>query len=415
MEKQRIRSTFRLLKRFLILFISFNFTFLLFGAVSLPSADINKLLIVPEENQALMADKDIKYSVVIPGIKPLDVEVSTPELQDNTQFKTLRRTRWNENDTKLELWYEFSSKGDYVPDPLKVTISGKDYLFRFAKVRIEENLLTAKPSLFIVFRNGKILSENTDPVLFSSPLSKEIYFSVYVRNGKEIISSDYVLPKGALFEKLQFTEKQEKSLNSMVYFGDFKWTPLTKGKVPVPEINLKLKANDGTQVSVSTPEAYVNITKGSFVSTGSKTDNFFKDSFSAINDENTEDVEVTPEEKLQKHLSEKRRSVVLIFLLILLLLVILLICFLKKKKLMVYLIIIFLILADLFTMFTLLKKQTAVYTSGTVKSIPEEKGGSLVQMNEFSEVKIIKKTSTWYCIQSSSATGWTKKENVRFY
>ncbi len=72
-------------------------------------------------------------------------------------------------------------------------------------------------------------------------------------------------------------------------------------------------------------------------------------------------------------------------------------------------------LADLFSLFTLLNKPTAVYTSGTVKSIPEEKGGTLVQMNEFSEVKIIKKTSTWYCIQSSSATGWTKKENVRFY
>lgn len=415
MEKQRKRPAYRLLKRFLSLFITLNISTLLFGAVSLPSSDISKLVIVPEENQSLITDKDIKYSVVIPGINPLDVEVSTPDLQDNTQFKTLRRTRWNENDTKLELWYEFSSRGEYVPDPLKVNISGKDYSFRFAKVRIEENLQTAKPALIIIFKNGKTLSENTEAPLFTSPLSKEIYFSVYVRNGKEIINSDYVLPKGALFEKLQFTEKTDKSSSNMLYFGDFKWTPLTKGKVPVPEISLKVRANDGTQIFVQTPEAYVNISKGTSISSGSKSDNFFKDSFSAITAEPAEDMEITPEEVLQKRIAGKKKTVSLSCILILVLLIILLICFLKKKKLLVYVILILLMLADLFSLFTLLNKPTAVYTSGTVKSIPEEKGGTLVQMNEFSEVKIIKKTSTWYCIQSSSATGWTKKENVRFY
>lgn len=418
MEKQRICSKFRLFKRLLILTSLVTLHFSLFASMTIPSEELKKLVIVPDENQSFVTDKDIKYSVIIPGINPADVEVSTPELQDNTQFKTLRRTRYNDNDTKLELWYEFPEKGAYTPAPLKVNIEGKEYLLYFAAIRIEENNLTSKPSMVIVFKNGKILSEKTAAPLFTSPSGKEIYFSVYVRNAREIVSADYTLPRDGLLEKLQRTEPAQKLTENLLYWADFKWTPLTKGKAAVPYMEIKVTGNNSLKTVLETPEAYINITKGSSVSSTGKSDSLFKDAFTFIQPKEEEAPEVVTGENqiAAKAAARKHRCLLWLFIILFILIiaaVILLV--LKVKSPIPYLILSVLALFTIFTFSALSKKKTAVYTSGIIKSIPEEKGGTIIRMAEYSEVRILKETNDWYCIQSSSVTGWTTKENVRFY
>lgn len=418
MEKQRICSKFRLFKRLLILTSLFILPFSLFAVISIPAEELKKLVIIPEENQSFVTDRDIKYSVIIPGIIPTDVEVSTPELQDNTQFKTLRRTRYNDTDTKLELWYEFPEKGSYTPSPLKVNIKGKDYLLYFANIHIEENNLTSRPSMIIVFKNGKILSEKTPAVLFTSASGKEIYFSVYVKNAKEINSADYTLPRDGLLEKLQRTEPAQKLSGDFLYWADFKWTPLTKGKAPVPYMELKVTGNNGMKTVLETPEAYISITKGNSYSSASKTDSFFKDAFSFIQPKEEENSEIISGEEqiLAKSVQRKHRYLMWLFIILfILILVSVLLLVLKVKSPVPYLIISILALITVFTFTALSKKKTAVYTSGIIKSIPEEKGGTIIRMAEYSEVHILKETNEWYCIQSNSVTGWTTKENVRFY
>ena len=64
---------------------------------------------------------------------------------------------------------------------------------------------------------------------------------------------------------------------------------------------------------------------------------------------------------------------------------------------------------------SLYKKEVCVYTGGTVSSIPELQAGKHLQLSPNTEVKIVKETAEWYCIQNNENVGWTLKKNIKRY
>lgn len=413
MEKQRNHTDKRFIKGLLAsIFLILNFS--LFAATRINSSQIKKLVITPDENTIFTTGKDIKFQLIIPGIPPLDIDVETPSHQDDVVFKTLRVTRHQSSDTKIELWYEFLSQGTTAPLPLNLYIDGKNYAIPFSLIQIDENPMNKKPKIGIQFNNGKSISDNTQNNLFTSVVSQKIPFKVYVQSAKEILSVDYELPKNSLFE--QTAEYDLSKISPVTTVGEYSWTPLKKGKTVIPSIRVKVLAYDGSKIELKSPEGYVNITGAKTTNNSSSKDSLFSDSFSEIiqnSDSNESDSSKLISDRV---IAKKKHYLKLLFIsLAAFILIALVLLIIKIKSPLPYLIISLILIFCMIIFTSLYKKQTAVYTNGIVKSIPEHSGGTVIQFSENSEVKILKELNDWYCIQSGASTGWTLKENIRIY
>lgn len=411
MEKQRNYKNFRFIRRLLILLISL-FPELLTAAPKNLAARFKSLEFVPIEDQDFTVGQDIKYQLNIPEITPLSVEVKTPPHEDDIIFKTFRRTGNNNGGTKLEIWYEFEKPGEVAPSPLEVNISGTIVFIPFAKVFINEDRLSKLPQVVVKFPNKKAVTENSSVSLFNLPASEKIRFTVSVQNTKAVLGSDYQIPKDSLF-----TIVRDINLNDRNPSYEFEWTPLKKGKTPLPRIKFTVTAFDGSKHDIYSPDAFVTITNSISKKTNQKSDRFFNDAFAELEQQDDSEEETDSLELILKKV-HARRALYLKLLFISLAAIILaaiVLFLLKIKSPSPYLLLSVLLVLSM-TIFTgLSKKKTAVYTTGTVKSIPELKSGKTIQIQENSEVKILKDVHGWYCIQSGSITGWTLKENVRIY
>jgi len=407
MEKQRNHKSFRSVFGLLIFFL-FSFSSSLFA---LSPEEIKKLKIEPLDNQTFDTDKDIKFQLQLPGINPLDVFISNPESEEKILFKTLRRTGYGKNNsgesegTKIELWYQFTETGIFTPEPLELKIGTRAYRIPFSKIKISEKEENLVPYVYYIFSNGQTVTKTTSASLFQGTVSKPVNFQISIVNAREVKSIDYEIPKNSLF-----TKKSDIS---------FEWTPMKKGRQKVPEIKVTVIANNGNKMEIKTPDCFITVQAATQSLSGgsTKADKTFADSFTDIFlDKGPEETE-TPQDSFEVKIKNRKKTVTkwLFISLFIILLAALVMYLLKIKSPVPYLILSVLLILAIILFTVLSKKHLAVYTEGTVKSIPELNSGKVLQIPENSEVKILKDVGGWYCIQNGSVTGWTLKENVRIY
>lgn len=411
MEKQRNLTRFRFIFGLLIFFFFESFS--LQAAAAITPEQIRKLEITPVEDQDFSIGKEIKFQLVLPGISPLNVQITNPSSQSDIIFKTLRRTSDNNDGTRIELWYEFTKEGSLKPSPLELKIGATDFKIPFAAVGISTSLVNRKPSVYITFSNGKTLHENSGASIMSWPVSEKLRFTVYAVNAMEITAVDYELPKGSLFSKT----RDYKTRPSVTPVCDFEWTPLIKGKVKTPEIKITLKAPNGTSSTLKVPVAYITVINEKNKSQQGKTDKSFSESFTEQEPVLQEaDSHASGNPVQERILGRKKNYLRVLFILLgILIITVVILLILKKKSPVPYIVLSVIMLFVLIVFTTLSKKTTAVYTNGIIKSIPEENSGKIIQMPENTEVKILKTVGNWYCIRAEGITGWTPKENIRIY
>lgn len=403
MEKQRDHKNNRFVFGLLIFLFS-AFSSSLFAQIT--PEQIRKLEIIPVDNQDFSVNKEIKYLLNLPGISPLSVHILNPESEEKIIFKTLRRTGDGNDGTKIELWYQFTVPGDFAPSPLQLKIGTRTFEIPFAKIRITERLENIRPSVALKFSNGTTVSKNSSASVFQGTVSKPVKFQVIIQNAKEIKSIDYELPKNSLF-----TKKTDTS---------FEWTPLKKGRLKVPEFKINVIANNGNKIELKTPECYITVVEGNQKNTGSslKSDQSFAESFTEVLNSSTEDeTNISSADSFELKIQRRRKTCIkwLFISLGLILLAALSMWMMKIKSPFPYLVLSVLLILAMILFTVLSKKHLAVYTEGTVKSIPELNSGKILQIPENTEVKILKDVGGWYCIQNGTVTGWTLKENVRIY
>ncbi|MCQ2585820.1 MAG: SH3 domain-containing protein [Treponema sp.] len=402
MEKQRNHKNIRFV---------FGLLILLFSAVSsslyaqISPEQIRRLEIAPVDNQNFSVNEDVKYQLILPGISPLNVYITNPESEDKIIFKTLRRTSDGEDGTRIELWYQFNEAGDFAPEPLQLKIGSKLFQISFVKVRITERFENKRPSAYLKFSNGKTVSRNTSSSILQTTISKAVSFQIVIENVKDIKSIDYEIPKNSLF-----TKKSDTS---------FEWTPLKKGRLKVPEFKINVTANNGNNTEIRTPECYITVIDGAQnAGTPSlKADQSFADSFTETITSNLEEETSVSADNFELKIQRRRKTCIkwLFISLGLILLAALSMWMMKIKSPFPYLVLSVLLILAMILFTVLSKKHLAVYTEGTVKSIPELNSGKILQIPENTEVKILKDVGGWYCIQNGTVTGWTLKENVRIY
>ena len=375
----KINFSFTSAKKFFFIMSILLLPFYVFPSPKMSSAQISELKINPAENEKLITNREIKFELDIPEINPATVEITTPQNTDEILFRTLRKTSNSSDGTKIELWYEFTKSGERKPESLSLKISNKNYKIPFEYVWIEENPINILPRMIYKFSNGKSISslqKDFSSAIFSSPVSKTLKLTVYVQYTNEITNYHFEIPKDSLFQNtknykiLENIGKKSGNNNTSADYipvAEYEWTPLSKGRTPLPEINLQVVSIAGNKVEIKMPNAFVNVTSNQN-GKGADNSSVFKNQFDEIPAEET--VSNEPEQKKEN----------------------LFIRLLKK----------------------IFNRKTAIYKGGQINDIPETTAGNHLQVSENTPVKILKETSDWYCIQVNGNVGWTKKENIEF-
>ena len=251
---------------FAILFLLISFDMGMLYA-SLPS-DLQKLRVTPPVG-ALYSGTEYMFSLIIPDVKPADVQADSPRMPPGVSVVSMRRTDYAQagiqSGTEIDIRLSFRDARIYTLPPLRVRIKGRPYEIPFSDVNIEQNPAATSPRLIIKFENGTELTDDTanDDPLFTLPAGEKILFTLYVQYAVQVIRFSWQAPKDALLTELWRYEIAESAQRPSLFTADpipvalFEWQPLVGGNTPIPDIQLTVSAYSGARVKLSPHAAWI--------------------------------------------------------------------------------------------------------------------------------------------------------------
>lgn len=443
---------------FFILFLSL-FSFFSF-AQNLKNSKNELILIKSENNQQFFTDTNIKFSVIVPNVKPSQLEVSIPEEQNNVIFKTMRRTEeFSENGgTKIELWFIFEKSGDYQLKPLEVRINGKIRKIQFEQFTINVNPQNLVPQAFVVFDDGKIVDLN-DFSLDGKNVrlvraGEKIRFKLCLKYAVQLVQYDWDIPKNSIFDELKKYEIAELKYRSKVYseelipVADFEWIPLVIGNVAFPVFKLNATGYNGNKYEIMQPKLSVEVTSDlRNTEKNQQKDKYFEDAFDFSVEKSEEDAksEISEdicsqivslrikerhslslqnrnermqfEKKLELPYEQNEFSIVFLGLSILLVILfcVLLILFIGKKRPVAYILIGVIELCSIvFMIFSIAKslERYGISKGCKIYSVPEINAESKSEIPAGNRIKITEDVGEWFYVELGENGGWCSKEEI---
>ena len=452
MEKQRIKSNSKSRRRLL------GFLLLLccstcFGQV-LTSSMIKELRISPIEEQLLFTNTTIKFELNLPYVKPNQIELFTPETQNNVSFKTMRKSEnYSEGGTKVELWLSFEKAGTYKLKPLNVRVRNSLYKIQFEEVTIGVNPMELVPVISVNFnKESNYYSENRkDPVL-TVKAGEKLRFRINLKYAVQLVQYNWELPKDSIFAETKKYEITELKHRDRVYseeiipVADYEWIPLVPGIVELPVFNLSAIGYNGRRTDLQLPKLYVKVENGESSTDVLESHLFdsafdFTDKTAGENDSNSITREVCikladmrSKERLALSFTPGREraaleneyglpsnqnefSVMILFAAIFLTLffTFLFIIFIRKRLLGANIINgIFLLVSIILLIFSVIRstKDYAVSLDCKIYSIPEASAESKSEIPAGNRVEIKEEVSDWYFVQLGESGGWCRKDEV---
>ena len=465
MEKQRIKSDTKSCRRLLILLV------LLFAIVpsklsaqKINSSVIKSLKIEPSPDQDLFTNTSLKFEVVIPGIKPGQIEAAVPAEAENVSFRTLRRVEdFPTGGTKIELWMTFSKDGTYRLNPLLIKIKNSSYNIKFADFVIRKNPQELVP-VVVVRLNGTYVNSdsysggaaNGSPVI-SVKAGQKIDFRIYIKYAVQLVQYDWEIPKNSIFTEYKKYEITELKYRDRVYsedlvpIADFEWIPLIEGKQELPQFSLSAIGYNGRRTDLSMPKAYIQVNAGT--STGSSSvnnasqsrifDSAFEAAFDADETENsnaiTEEVckelaELRARERIfftiktirQREALEREYNlpvsrkefpavILIISIFFVLLLIILLLIFIRKRRFGLAIchgVVLICFIVIMIVSAVKVNSRFAISLGCTLYTIPEENAQTKSQLPAGNRVQIMDEAAEWYYVELGETVGWCRKNEV---
>lgn len=459
MEKQRYKSISESCRRLLIFFTVFAIFNSVLYAQNLTTAEINQLRIIPAEEQSLFTKTDIRFEVLIPKIKPSQVQILSATLPRDVNFRTMRKSEdFEDGGTKVELWYSFDKKGTYELPVLPVMIQNRRRNIRFRSITLTDDPSKQSPQLVVVFSNGSKFSSSDEPKsapIFNAKTGEKQKLTVYVQYISQLVQFSWDIPKDSIFTETQtydITEikyREKNYTHELIPVASFEWTGLTTGKLPMLKIRAIVTDYNGYRSELYLPEGYVDFVENN-ISTYNTDDIMFDDAFSAKKSSSSNSFinEITEENciKLAELYSAERNTLFhfsqyhknrvdyeaslglpsttqgdfsIGFLhiagIVCLVILILLIFFIKKKNLILILFFSALFICSLVPLVNLSLKRKdsfAICKGISIHSVPEEKSEAVSEIGAGNRVHITEKAGKWVYIEFGETGGWGLKDNV---
>lgn len=459
MEKQRIKTAFRSCRRFLVLLLLFCNTVFAFSQ-RLPLEKIRQLRIVPEEGQNLYTKTDIKFIVTIPTVPPAQVQVLAGNQQQEITFRTIRKIEnYEAEGTTIEIWYNFSQKGNYTPSPLPVMIQGSRRTIAFEPVYVTDDPATMSPRIVLVFDDGtKVYSDdgNFPNPLLTAKTGKKIGLTVNLQYATQLFQFNWEIPKDSIFtctRQFEFTENRYREKvysHILIPIASFEWTGLAEETIKLPPFRLSATGYNGYRSELIMPDVYVQFTEADESSSLSEDDDIFSAAFfqeeeaentiitSSLTDEDCqrladyysrEHIEflLYPKARRNRINFEESCGIIIsenpvfpaVFLYLSLILIIAsIVCLIfalrRKHKIRALAFVILLILGTAILVFCSVKQHEkyGICRGCKIYSIPQENADSVSEVASGNRVRILEKAGKWYYIEIGESGGWCNTEDI---
>ena len=468
MEKQRIKSDSKSCRRLLILLILlFAILPAKLSAQKINTSFFKNLRIEPSPDQELFTNSSLKFEVIIPGIKPGQIEAAVPAEDENISFRTLRRLEdFTTGGTKIELWMTFSKDGTYKLNPLQIKVKNTSYNIKFADFVIRKNPQELVPVVFVRLNGTYINSETYSAGAKAAPIisvraGQKIDFRIYIKYAVQLVQYDWEIPKNSIFTEYKKYEITELKYRDRVYsedlvpIADFEWIPLVEGKQDLPEFSLSAIGYNGRRTDLSMPKAYIQVNAGvssadSFAAasgSNSSQNRLFASAFEVNRDEEEAENAKVVTEEVCRQLAELRGRerifftiktirqrealereynipvsrkefpavILIISIFFVLLLIILLLIFIRKRRfgpaichgvtLICFLVIMIVSSVKVHSRF-------AISLGCTLYTIPEENAQTKSQLPAGNRVQIRDEAADWYYVELGESVGWCRKNEV---
>ena len=459
MEKQRIAVGRKYCRRFLVLF------FLLFASTNLFSqtltlAQARLLRIEAEPNQNLYTKTDIKFSVLIPGIRPQQIQVVSADQKSDIFFRSLRKTEsYDDDGTILEIWYSFDKKGKYNLSPLSITVQGRTRSIAFNPIEITEDPSKMKARIVFVFEDGTTVYTDEDnytppPLVF--PAGKKIKFTVNLQYATQLVKFSWDIPKDSIFTQIKeydFVEVKYRERNythDLIPVADFEWTKLKESEDYIPKFHIEAASFNGVRGTIYMPQIPINFTAAKVSNATTSDADIFEDAFYKEENSAADDsVSYFTEEDCSRlaelyrkernsfftYIKAKKNRInfeescgiptgtanifpsILLYLSVIFILasfVLLIIMKIKKFNILSIIATILVIAGGVSLIYSSIKRaeQYGISKGGQIYSVPEENAASLSDIASGSKLRILEKSGDWVYIEFGETAGWSLADTI---
>jgi len=461
MEKQRNKSISKLSRRLLNLLFIFTVFSTGLSAQTLRQSEISQLRIKPAEDQNLFTKNDLRFEVLLPKVKPSQVQIHSPVLPANVTFKTVRKQENFENGgTKIELWYSFDKKGTYQLPDLPVQINYQRRYIKFSPVTLSEDPSKQSPQMVVIFSNGTRVSssdETKNKPFMNAKVGQKLKMTVYVQYISQVVQFSWDIPKDSIFTQTKtydITEiryREKNYTHDLIPVANFEWTGLKTGTMPMVKIKTVVTDYNGYRNELLLPMNLINFVEDSS-SSQTNSSSLFDDAFFDLQNQNENETEksITREDciKLAELFSAERNSILHfsknfrqrvdfetsiglpatskgdfttgflhISIITSIILLVFLLIFIKRKHFLLILFLSALFICSLVPLVNLSVKRNDTYAicaGCTIHSVPEEKSEAVSEIGAGNRVHITEQAGKWVYIEFGETGGWGLKDNIIF-
>lgn len=459
MEKQR-NSIKRKSGRRLLVFLLVLFSTVPFFSQTLTLEQVRKLRITPEENQNLYTKTDLKFSVIIPKVRPAQVQVVSAEQGRDISFRSMRKIEdYDENGTILEIWYTFDKKGTYNLTPLTVMLQDRRRTIAFESVTITDDPAKMLPRIVIVFEDGTIIYSDDESIplpLKTVPVGKKLKFTVNLQYATQIFKFNWDIPKNSIFTQTKEYEITEVKYRERIYshnlipVADFEWTGLIEEDEPFPRFRINASDYNGYRTELFLPDMRIHFTTDNSYNSSVTKNDIFEDAFYSDDSDETfsTDIEVTAQDckKLAElytkehyafftYFSAKKArttfekelglpatsseifSSAMLYISVFALIILFVFLIYSAKhhyKIRILIFTTFTICAAAFLFFSLVKRTEhyGISCSCKIYSIPKTTADAVSDIGAGSRVRILENTDKWVYVEVGETGGWCSKDNI---
>ena len=392
---------------------------LIFFAISINSifaASWSSLRIKPEKEYCFSGET-CQFTLEIPGVLPSRVDTTVQSTPENVTIESSSKEEYVKNGirgTLIKLNFRFSKAGTYQIPSLATRIDWWSYSIKFLPITVYDNPILMQP----------ILSSNLQKNL---EVGQPTTFTIYGKFFNELININYELDTKIILTK-------NKDLTPLPYhigafstetypLAEFTIIPLEEGNFKLPPIYGIFRNYAGNTVSIPLGEISLKSKRENAPTSETVDDSQFQKVFSTNFPEDYEEISVTPvlspideSELLLTNLKNQVKQKNILIIISTLSLVFLFISFIlfvvfaiiKKKTAMITFMCVFaffLISTIYFSVVT--SKKEAISLSCSVKTVPEEKSNTVMQLSTGDKIRILESISNWYSIESEdNRKGW---------
>ena len=392
---------------------------LIFFAISINSifaASWSSLRIKPEKEYCFSGET-CQFTLEIPGVLPSRVDTTVQSTPENVTIESSSKEEYVKNGirgTLIKLNFRFSKAGTYQIPSLATRIDWWSYSIKFLPITVYDNPILMQP----------ILSSNLQKNL---EVGQPTTFTIYGKFFNELININYELDTKIILTK-------NKDLTPLPYhigafstetypLAEFTIIPLEEGNFKLPPIYGIFRNYAGNTVSIPLGEISLKSKRENAPTSETVDDSQFQKVLSTNFPEAYEEISVTPvlspideSELLLTNLKNQVKQKNILIIISTLSLVFLFISFIlfvvfaiiKKKTAMITFMCVFaffLISTIYFSVVT--SKKEAISLSCSVKTVPEEKSNTVMQLSTGDKIRILESISNWYSIESEdNRKGW---------